>query len=79
MSCTVSPLSSYSSISLYCGNPIQYRLEKNDTEIRIPELKFGYINFNNILTSTFSIFQVLTMEGWSDFVLMVFPNNILIL
>jgi hypothetical protein len=55
----------------FCGNPINYHLPVNYTELRIPDYQFGYSSFDNIFTSTLSIFIVLTLEGWSTFVLIV--------
>lgn len=41
-------------------------------------LNFGYTRFDNIFLSLFTIFQALTMEGWSNQVYVVtrHPMNI---
>jgi hypothetical protein len=58
-------------LSSYCGNPINFDMDKNLTEIGIAGFNFGFTNFDNILTSTFTIFQVLTLESWSQILLIV--------
>ena len=42
--------------SLYCGNPADYNLPLNETEINIPEFYYGYESYDNILVAMLSVF-----------------------
>jgi hypothetical protein len=42
---------------------IFYHSEYRDT--RIPDLQYGEVSFNNIFVSILTIFQCLTLEGWT--------------
>jgi hypothetical protein len=55
----------------FCRNPARNGVPKQAGEDFIPELNFGYSNFDNIFWSTFAIYQVLTTEGWSTLVYIV--------
>lgn len=57
--------------SKYCGNPADYNLDQNWTEIGVPELIYGIPNYNNIMNATLTVFQSLTTEGWSANMYMV--------
>lgn len=48
------------------GNPrfINYKFMKS--EVFIPDLDYGYTNFDNLLRASISIFQVATLNGWSN-------------
>ncbi|KAM8934722.1 voltage-dependent N-type calcium channel subunit alpha-1B isoform 2-T2 [Pelodytes ibericus] len=51
-----------------CGEELPARLCDNDTECR-PYWKgpnFGITNFDNILFAVLTVFQCITMEGWTD-------------
>jgi hypothetical protein len=42
----------------------------NDKDIFISDLNYGYTNFDNFGTSCLTIFQVITLEGWSHILYM---------
>jgi Ion transport protein len=65
--------------SEHCGNPADYNLEQNWTEIGIPELVYGIPNYNNIFNATLTVFQSLTTEGWSTNMYMVSPSRLILL
>jgi hypothetical protein len=50
----------------YCGNPDQYKLslsyDKVDENINI---NYGLATFNDVASSFFTVFQVLTQDGWT--------------
>ncbi|CAK91591.1 unnamed protein product (macronuclear) [Paramecium tetraurelia] len=47
----------------YCGNPNTYNLPQQESDDE--NFNYGYTNFNNIISATFTIFQALTTEGWT--------------
>ncbi|CAD8071678.1 unnamed protein product [Paramecium sonneborni] len=50
----------------YCGNPNTYNLPQQESDDE--NFNFGYTNFNNIISATFTIFQALTTEGWTKLI-----------
>lgn len=48
----------------YCGNPMDYDLPFNATELD-EGLNYGYTRFDDVIEAIFSIFQAMTLEGWS--------------
>ena len=60
---------SYNSInkenSTFCGNPADYGLPRNWSELETPDLIYGIPNFDNIVNASLTVFQSLTTEGWS--------------
>ena len=44
---------------MYCGS-------FEDDLINMEVIDYGFTNFNNLLSSMFTIFQCITLEGWSD-------------
>ena len=51
-----------------CGKEAPARLCEGDTECREywPGPNFGITNFDNILFAILTVFQCITMEGWTD-------------
>ena len=51
-----------------CGKEAPARLCEGDTECREywPGPNFGITNFDNILFAVLTVFQCITMEGWTD-------------
>jgi hypothetical protein len=50
-----------------CGNPALYNMTMDGEEISQQELiSYGIITFDNVGVSLVTIFQVLTLEGWSQ-------------
>jgi hypothetical protein len=58
-------------LSLFCRNPSNHDISAQPLETFIPQLNYGYTNFDNIFWAVFTIFQSLTTEGWSSIVYMV--------
>ncbi|CAK62390.1 unnamed protein product (macronuclear) [Paramecium tetraurelia] len=50
----------------YCGNPNTYNLPQQESDDET--FNYGYTNFNNIISATFTIFQALTTEGWTKLI-----------
>ncbi|CAD8045308.1 unnamed protein product [Paramecium primaurelia] len=50
----------------YCGNPNTYNLPQQESDDKT--FNYGYTNFNNIFSATFTIFQALTTEGWTKLI-----------
>jgi hypothetical protein len=48
----------------YCGNPADHGIELDSSELGV-ELNYGLTRFDDIIEATFSIFQAMTLEGWS--------------
>jgi hypothetical protein len=56
----------------YCGAPMEYGLDlARENLTQAPYMNFGITTFDNIGVSMLTIFQVITMEGWSDLMYMV--------
>ena len=49
-----------------CGNPLTYSLTPHETDAQAEMLGGGLVNFDNIGQSVLSIFQCLTLVGWSQ-------------
>lgn len=50
-----------------CGNPDMYNMTLNEEDVSQQELiSYGIITFDNVAVSLITIFQVLTLEGWSQ-------------
>lgn len=51
----------------YCGSPDQYNIDISYDNVSTTEfLNYDIVNFDNIGTSLLTVFQVLTIEGWSN-------------
>ena len=50
---------------LFCGNPSTFGLPPNYIEDDVPSLYYGYPTFDNLIISTFTIFQCY-IDGWSN-------------
>ncbi len=61
------------SISGYYEKKIFFFEPKIDLylEQRIPQLNYGYTNFDNFMNSVFSVFQVMTLQGWVSIMYMI--------
>lgn len=56
----------------WCGAPQDYNLTLANENLTIASyMNFGYTTFDNIGVSMFTIFQIITLEGWSDLMYMV--------
>ena len=47
-----------------CGNPSEFGLSQNWTEVNTKELLWGIPNFNTFYNGSLTIFQTLTPVGW---------------
>ena len=60
----------------FCGNPTQYGISLEDDGVRQnPTIIYGITNFNNLFEAMITIFQVITMEGWTNIMYMVMDTN----
>lgn len=65
----------------FCGHPMQYNISLENEYIRDnPYIQYGVINFDNIGRAILSVFEVLTLSGWSYIMYIVnsFSCNLLI-
>ena len=52
--------------SRYCGEPIDHDIPLWADNVTQSELiDYGLVNFDNLLTSLLTIFQAITLEGWT--------------
>ena len=50
----------------FCGHPKQYSIDLEDDNVTSTRLiSYGIATFDNIGKSLLTVFQVLTMSGWS--------------
>jgi len=73
-------LSGYQCLSgTFCGNP--FEANRTVSELYLDDtIYYGMISYNNLLVSLLTLFQVLTLEGWSNMLYNVrkypFPKRI---
>ena len=50
-----------------CGHPLDYHIDlKYENVTSNPQINYGITSFDNLFRATLTIFQVITLEGWSD-------------
>lgn len=59
--CGSVPLASRSLDPLYFINTTEVKIYR---DVEIPDLNYGYTNFNNLPEAFLTIFQIITLEGW---------------
>ena len=53
-------------VNRYCGEPIMYEIPLWADNVTSSELiDYGLINFDNLMISLLTIFQAITLEGWT--------------
>jgi hypothetical protein len=51
----------------FCGSPAQYSLDLKSEVLKDQELiSYGIVTFDNLLRALITIFQMITLEGWTD-------------
>lgn len=50
----------------FCGSPEKFNISRFDDGVQDSELvMYGIITFDNVIDGLITIFQVITLEGWS--------------
>lgn len=61
--------------NLTCGNPSEYNIPKNATEMRYPEINYGMNNFDTIWNSLFSVIHFINLTNWTNFNLVYWRSS----
>jgi len=52
----------------YCGSPYDLGVNIRSSEMDFASINYGYSTFDNIFLAVYTLFQVLTQEGWSSLI-----------
>ena len=66
--CSTDPAFGYQCADgMTCGTPSMIGLhDSSDPILNMAYIDYGFTNFNNLLTSLVTIFQIMTKEGWTS-------------
>lgn len=66
--CSIDPMSGYQCPDgMICGNPENVGIpDASDHIENMQYIDYGFTNFDNLLTSYTTVFQVMTKEGWTS-------------